>query len=60
MVESATFLGANVRLTIRLGSGRLIIADRPSFEASGQWPRSIAVSLKPDPLRAAIITDEHP
>ncbi len=58
-VESATFLGANVRLTIRLGSGRLIIADRPSHEAGGLWPRGTAVSLKPDPLRAAVITDEH-
>ncbi|QJP13846.1 ABC transporter ATP-binding protein [Starkeya sp. ORNL1] len=59
-VESATFLGANVRLTIRLGSGRLIIADRPSHEAGGLWPRGTTVSLKPDPLRAAVITDEHP
>ncbi|MDF2999036.1 MAG: potA1 [Xanthobacteraceae bacterium] len=59
VIESATFLGGEVRLSIRLGSGRLVIADRPSFEAGGSWPRGTAVSLKPDPMRAAIIADEQ-
>ncbi|MFC6492319.1 ABC transporter ATP-binding protein [Ancylobacter dichloromethanicus] len=58
IVESATFLGANVRLGIRLASGRLVIADRPSFEAGGLWPRGGAVVLRPDPSRAVIVADE--
>lgn len=59
-VESVTFLGAHVRLNLRLASGRIVIADRPSFEAGGQWRRGTAVSLTPDPQRAALIGNERP
>ncbi|RTL94831.1 ABC transporter ATP-binding protein [Ancylobacter aquaticus] len=54
-VESATFLGAHVRLSLRLSSGRAVIADRPSFDVGGPWRRGSVVTLRPDPLRAALI-----
>nr|WP_281418548.1 TOBE domain-containing protein [Ancylobacter oerskovii] len=58
ILESATFLGATMRLGVRLASGRRIIVDRPSVEAGGLWPRGGAVVLRPDPLRAVIVADE--
>ncbi|HEY8338214.1 MAG TPA: ABC transporter ATP-binding protein [Tardiphaga sp.] len=57
-VATATFLGANVRLTIKLASGRVVIADRPSHEAS-LWTRGLAVTLRPDAMRAVILADER-
>lgn len=55
-VETATFLGANVRLTLRLGSGRVVIADRPSHE-TGMWVRGLTVTLRPDAARGVILDD---
>ncbi|TCK30984.1 putative spermidine/putrescine transport system ATP-binding protein [Ancylobacter aquaticus] len=57
IIESATFLGANVRLGVRLACGRLVLADRPSFEAGGLWPRGRAVVLRPDSTRAVVVAD---
>jgi len=56
-VETATFLGANVRLTVKLASGRVVIADRPSHEAS-LWTRGLSVTLRPDAMRAVILAGE--
>ncbi|MDF2810490.1 MAG: transporter ATP-binding protein [Microvirga sp.] len=57
-VENAAFLGANLRLTLRLASGRMVIADRPSHEVN-LWPRGAQLSLWPDAMRAVILDDER-
>ncbi|WP_237684075.1 TOBE domain-containing protein [Pseudaminobacter soli (ex Zhang et al. 2022)] len=58
-IETTTFLGPVVRLTIKLASGRIVIVDRPSHEAGHLWARGMTVSLKPDAQRAVIIAGEN-
>ncbi|MGO4170850.1 ABC transporter ATP-binding protein [Bosea sp. TAF32] len=54
-VVGAAFLGAVVRLTVTLESGRTVIADCPSHQAESFGPRGAPVALLPDPQRAALI-----
>ncbi|MEP9373592.1 ABC transporter ATP-binding protein [Mesorhizobium sp. KR1-2] len=58
-IETTTFLGPVVRLSVKLASGRIVIVDRPSHEASHLWARGMMVSLKPDGQRAMIIAGEN-
>lgn len=54
-VAGSAFLGAVVRLTVALESGRTVIADCPSYLAESFGTRGTPVTLVPDPLRAAVI-----
>lgn len=54
-VASSAFLGAVVRLTVTLESGRTVIADCPSHRAEHFDTRGAPVTLTPDPQRAALI-----
>jgi putative spermidine/putrescine transport system ATP-binding protein len=54
-IASSAFLGAVVRLTVTLDSGRTVIADCPSHEAERIGARGAPVVVVPDARRAALI-----
>ncbi|MGO4667149.1 ABC transporter ATP-binding protein [Bosea sp. 2RAB26] len=54
-IAGAAFLGAVVRLTVTLDSGRTVIADCPSHEAERIGTRGAPVIVMPDARRAALI-----
>ncbi|SEG72896.1 ABC transporter ATP-binding protein [Bosea lathyri] len=54
-IASSAFLGAVLRLTVTLDSGRTVIADCPSHEAERIGGRGAPVAVVPDARRAALI-----
>ena len=58
-IETTTFLGPVVRLTIKLMSGRSVIVDRPSHEVDHLWKRGMTVSLKAEAQRAVIVSSDN-
>nr|WP_244523617.1 TOBE domain-containing protein [Bosea sp. BIWAKO-01] len=54
-IAGSAFLGAVVRLTVTLDSGRTVIADCPSYEAERLGARGAPVVILPDQRRAALI-----
>ncbi|WP_442855216.1 ABC transporter ATP-binding protein [Bosea sp. PAMC 26642] len=54
-IASSAFLGAFVRLTVTLDSGRTVIADCPSHEVERVGARGASVAVVPDATRAALI-----
>jgi len=54
-IAGSAFLGAVVRLTVTLDSGRTVIADCPSHQAELLGGRSAPVVLRPDARRGALL-----
>lgn len=54
-IASSAFLGAVVRLTVTLDSGRTVIADCPSHQSELLGGRGASVMLRPDASRAALL-----
>ncbi|MBS7700273.1 MAG: ABC transporter ATP-binding protein [Chelatococcus sp.] len=54
-IASSAFLGALVRLTVALESGRTVIVDCPSHLAEPFGARGTPITLAPDPQRATVI-----
>jgi len=54
-VVSSAFLGAVVRLTVTLDSGRTVIVDCPSHQAERFGARGASVTLIPDAERAVLV-----
>jgi ABC-type Fe3+/spermidine/putrescine transport system ATPase subunit len=55
-VDSITFLGGTVRLSVKLRSGRTIICDQPSIYGGG-LSRGEIIRLLPDPARVVVVDD---
>ena len=57
-IQMTTFCGAHVRLNVVLASGRVVIADMPSASAGDLFHAGMAVSVRPDTRRCAILPSE--
>jgi len=60
VVESMTFMGAVVRLVVRLASGRQVMVDLPSLSPDASMPVGRPVCLQPESRHAVVLADAGP